>query len=175
MTNSTPLTLMGAPGSPYTRKMLAVMRYRHLPYRLFLNRDGLPDGFPAPKVALLPTFFLPNASGEMEAVVDSTPLIRRFEKEFEGRSIIPTDPAIAFLDYLLEDYADEWLTKPMFHYRWHFQADIDKASSILPRWTIKPQAEEEALKLGQIFADRQISRLHVVGSNDETAPVIEAS
>ena len=26
--------LMGAPGSPYTRKMLGLMRYRHIPYRL---------------------------------------------------------------------------------------------------------------------------------------------
>jgi len=39
----------------------------------------------------------------------------------------------------------------------------------------RSQAEEEALKLGKIFADRQISRLHVVGSSNETAPVIEAS
>ncbi len=28
------LELMGAPGSPYTRKMLAVMRFRNIPYRL---------------------------------------------------------------------------------------------------------------------------------------------
>ena len=26
--------LMGAPGAPYTRKMLALMRYRHIPYRI---------------------------------------------------------------------------------------------------------------------------------------------
>lgn len=175
MAHMEPLTLMGAPGSPYTRKMLAVMRYRHLPYRLHLSRDGMPAGLPVPKVALLPTFFLPNAAGEMEAVVDSTPLIRRFEQEYEGRSVIPNDPAIAFLDYLLEDYADEWLTKAMFHYRWHFQADIDKAAAILPRWTLKPQKEEEAQKLAKIFSERQISRLYVVGSNNETAPVIEAS
>ena len=28
------LELMGAPGSPYTRKMLAVMRFRNISYRL---------------------------------------------------------------------------------------------------------------------------------------------
>lgn len=176
MAHTTSLTLLGAPGSPYTRKMLAVLRYRRIPYRLLFNRDGgVPAGYPKPKVGLLPTFFLPNTNGEIEAVVDSTPLIRRFETEYEGRSVVPSDPAIAFLDYLLEDYADEWLTKSMFHYRWHFQADIDRASAILPRWTVAPQAEKTAQALGKTFGERQISRLYVVGSSDETAPVIEAS
>jgi len=175
VTPTEPLTFMGSPGSPYTRKMLALLRYRRLPYRLLPSRGALPDGLPAPKVALMPTFFLPNSAGEIEAIVDSTPLIRRLELDYAGRSVIPADPALRFLDFLLEDYADEWLTKAMFHYRWTYQADIDKSTSILPRWTVRPQAEEEALARGEKFSERQISRLYVVGSNDETAPVIETS
>ena len=170
-----PVQLHGMPGSPYTRKMLAVLRYRRIPYALLMgNNDGV-DGMPKPKVGLLPTFYLPNDAGELEAVVDSTPLIRRFESDVEGRSVIPSDPVMAFLDYLFEDYGDEWLTKAMFHYRWYYQDDIDRASSILPRWRGITAPEEQIGQMSKIFADRQIGRLYVVGSNDTTAPVIENS
>jgi len=171
----TPLTLNGAPGSPYTRKMLSLLRYRRIPYKLLQYGMGNPPGMPRGKVTLLPTFFFPNNEGVLEAVVDSTPIIRRLEKEFEGRSVIPPHPVTAFIDYVLEDYADEWLTKAMFHYRWHYSADAEKAGDILPRWSriSAPDAEMEQMK--KFIMDRQISRLYVVGSNATTAPVIEAS
>ncbi|WP_421861337.1 glutathione S-transferase N-terminal domain-containing protein [Parvibaculum sp.] len=174
MTLETPLLLSGAPGSPYTRKMLAVLRYRHIPYR-FLLSGHVPKELPAPKVALLPTFYLKEKGGTYQAAVDSTPLIRRFEAAFSGRAVVPSDPVIEFLDYLLEDYADEWLTKAMFHYRWYYRPDIERAAAILPRWRGISAPEDDMQKMGKVFADRQISRLYVVGSNDTTAPVIEAS
>ena len=103
MTLATPLTLLGAPGSPYTRKMLGVLRYRHIPYRLILQ--GSPEHLkrPQPKVPLLPTFYLPDDTGQEVAVTDSTPLIRRFEAEFPERRLLPADPVLNFLDALLED------------------------------------------------------------------------
>ncbi|MEQ8859748.1 MAG: glutathione S-transferase N-terminal domain-containing protein [Pseudomonadales bacterium] len=170
-----PLRFKGAPGSPYTRKMLAVLRYRHLPYEFLIGDQATDLGLPEPKVALLPTFYLPDASGQIQAVVDSTPLIRRFETEYPGRSVIPADPVLGFLDYLLEDYADEWLTKAMFHYRWYYQADIDKAGTILPMWRGISEAPDKLRAAAKFVAERQISRLYVVGSNDVTAPVIEDS
>jgi glutathione S-transferase len=175
MTLPTPLALLGSPGSPYTRKMLAVLRYRRIPYRLIIGSHRQAHNLPLPKVQLLPTFYLPNAQGELEAVVDSTPLIRRFEREFQGRSVIPNDPAIAFLDYLLEDFADEWLTKAMFHYRWHFKADAENAAEFLPRWSVTPTRDADLAAMQKFIGERQISRLYVVGSNNVTAPVIEAS
>ena len=171
----TPLTLNGAPGSPYTRKMLALLRYRRIPYKLLQYGMGAPPGLPKPKPQLLPTFYLPNAQGETEAVVDSSPLIRRLERAFEGRSVLPPHPVTAFIDYLLEDYADEWLTKAMFHYRWHYAPDADKAGDILPRWSNISAGDEQMAQMKAFIKDRQISRLYVVGSNDTTAPVIEAS
>lgn len=169
------LLLMGAPGSPYTRKMLALLRYRRLPYEFIVRNSPRLAGLPKPKVELLPTFFLPGASGVIEAVTDSTPLIRRFEAQFAERPVRPPDPVIAFLDSLLEDYADEWLTKAMFHYRWHFEADIRKAGDLLPRFRNLTASAAEAAAASAAFSARQISRLQYVGSNPVTAPVIEAS
>ena len=170
-----PVLFKGAPGSPYTRKMLAYLRFRHIRYELLIGDQTQHKNLPEPKVQLLPTFFLPDDDNKIQAVVDSTPLIRRFEADFEQRRSIPQDPVMAFLNYLIEDYADEWLTKAMFHYRWYYQADIDMAGTILPRWTSIQSPEAELQQRRTYIADRQISRLYVVGSNDTTAPVIEAS
>ena len=49
------LELVGAPGSPYTRKMLALLRYRHIAYNVIWGGAmGAPEGYPKPKVQLLP-------------------------------------------------------------------------------------------------------------------------
>jgi glutathione S-transferase len=152
--------------------MLAILRYRRIPYR-YIQADH--DELPQPKVKLIPVFYFPDDSGELVAEVDSTPIIRRLESEYPGRSVIPEDPVVAFIDYLLEDYGDEWLTKAMFHYRWYYQADIEMAGSVLPHYTDVTQSDALMSKMKQVFSERQISRLYVVGSNDTTAPVIEDS
>jgi glutathione S-transferase len=170
-----PLRIVGAPGSPYSRKLRAVLRYRRIPFA-WINQ-GSPEtrGLPQPRVQLLPQLILPGPDGTLEARTDSTPLIRELEKLYPGRSVIPPDGALAFIDALLEDYADEWLTKAMFHYRWAFAADIANAAAILPRWFRTNQLESDAVANGKMFAERQIGRLAVVGSNEVTAPVIEES
>lgn len=172
---SDPIALSGAPGSPYTRKMLAVLRYRRIAYRFLPPSGPALAGLPQPKVPLLPTFYLPDEAGELQAVTDSTPIIRRLEREHQGRSLIPADPALAFLNALIEDYADEWLTKAMFHYRWAYDADIAKAAAILPCWRGFCVPDQELAARGAMFAERQIGRLRYVGSNAVTGPVIEAA
>ena len=174
--NREPIALRGAPGSPYTRKMLALLRYRRIPYRFLVGGIGpAPEDLPRPKVELLPTFFFATPEGGLDAVVDSTPIIRRLEDEAMGRSVLPEDRAIAFLNDLLEDYADEWLTKAMFHYRWHHAADIALAGEVLPRWRDLAATDAQVAPRARFVRERQIGRLHVVGSNAVTAPVIEAS
>lgn len=166
------IRIVGVVGSPYSRKMRAVLRYRRIPH-VWIHQ-GWPEnqGLPKPRVELLPQLILP---GTGEARVDSTPLIRELEEHYSGRSVIPPDSAVAFLDTLLEDFADEWVTKAMFHYRWAFAPDIANAAAILPRWFAPNQPESQIVAAGEAFAKRQIERLWVVGSNPTTAATIEES
>ena len=170
-----PLRIVGVPASPYSRKMRAVLRYKRIPYSWVLHGSPESRDLPQARVPLLPQLIFPKPDGSDEAVIDSTPLIRRLDATHPARAVIPPDPAIAFLDALLEDYADEWLTKAMFHYRWAYPPDIARASALLPRWARTDVAEEQAVAAGQAFGRRQIGRLAVVGSNETTTPVIEDS
>ena len=176
MTATDRLELTGAPGSPYTRKMLSVLRYRRLPYSVYWGTGNVPEGYPAPKVRLLPTFFFPDGdNGELVPVTDSTPNIRRLEKDYPERSVIPTDPILKFMNALIEDYADEWLTKAMFHFRWAHETDWKNAAPLLIYWGMNTAPADAAEELAANVAKRQIDRLYVVGSNEVTAETIESS
>jgi glutathione S-transferase len=170
-----PIEFLGAPASPYTRKMLAYLRYRGIPYRFHISMHDSLKGYPQPKPALFPTFYLPDEAGELQAVTDSTPLIRRFEGEYQGRPALPDDPVTRFLQDIVEDYADEWLTKIMFHYRWAVPENADHVAPLLVYWMMPQAAKGPANDLAENFAARQAGRLGVVGSNDATAATIEAS
>jgi glutathione S-transferase len=170
-----PLRIVGVPGSPYSRKLRAVLRYRRIPH-VWITQ-GAPESreLPQPRVVLLPQLVMAGSDGTLEARTDTTPLIRILEKRHPGRSVVPPDAAMAFVDALIEDYADEWLTKAMFHYRWAFAPDVANATAILPRWFRTNQPDGQAVAAGTAFAKRQIARLAVVGSNETTAAVIEES
>ena len=62
-----PLRIVGAPGSPYSRKMRALLRYRRIAYAW--SNLGSPESrdLPQPKVALIPQLILPGAGGKPEA------------------------------------------------------------------------------------------------------------
>ena len=169
------IELRGVPGSPYTRKMLAWLRFKRIPYAIHWTRQRQREGYPEPKVNLIPTFYLPDEEGNLEAVVDSTPIIKRLDAEFPNRSSRPSSNVLAFFSDLIEDYADEWLTKIMFHYRWAFEADAANAGPLLAHFTNVQVDSDTAKRQADFITDRQINRLYVVGSNDVTAPIIEAS
>ena len=172
-----PIKLIGNVASPYTRKMVAYLRYKRIPYEVIWGQpeDVLREmKIEAPKPVLLPVFIL-DRNGQATAVTDSTPLIREFEEKYPGRSVLPKDSALNFINFVLEDFGDEWCTKFMFHYRWHFDEDADNAGTILPLGINSTLLDDELAFFKEHFAKRQIDRLWVVGSNNDTAEFIDKS
>ena len=165
-------TLIGGNASPYSLKMRAHMHYRRLPYNWILRteeNDHLLEGL---RPVLVPVLKLPE-DGSLH--LDSTRLIYMLEDRHPaGRSVIPDNPAHAFLAHLVEDMGDEWVTKMMFHYRWAYDADIHYAA----RWIADDRSpgatEEQREKFARFFTDRQVGRMPLVGCTPENAPIIEA-
>ena len=172
------IKIIGVANSPYTRKMLSILRYKHIPYEVHWGDVAThlaKLGIEPPRPILLPTVLLKNEENDYIATTDTTPIIRRLENEFTERRIVPNDPALSFINYLLEDFGDEWVTKYMFHYRWHFEEDADNAGTILPLSHAVSMPEDVHSQIKSMVAKRQIERLWVVGSNDKTAKLIDSS
>ena len=96
------------------------------------------------------------------------------EKLYPEPSIHPDDAIADFISALIEEFGDEWGNKWMFHYRW--ARDVDQISSAGRIARMRgPGADEakHAAFAGQVRA-RMVDRVWFVGSNEVTAPQIEA-
>tara|TARA_B100000214_G_scaffold295189_1_gene224957 strand:- start:830 stop:1096 length:267 start_codon:yes stop_codon:yes gene_type:complete len=65
-------------------------------------------------------------------MTDTTQIIGILKSSFEARGVIPAHPVLKFINYLIEDFCDEWITKYMFPFRWHKRKDINNAGPLLP-------------------------------------------
>jgi glutathione S-transferase len=162
-------TIYGAPGSPYSVKVRAAFRYKHIVHVWKMAGSG--EVMSKVKVPVIPVVEYPDGSFGN----DSTPLLQDIEKRHPDRAIYPADPALNFLALLLEDFADEWMTKAMFHYRWYRAADQDQMSKWLAFDRMMGAGAEAIEGAAKMFRDRQVGRMAIVGCTPQNAPVIEDS
>jgi glutathione S-transferase len=160
--------LYGHIGSPYSMKMRGVLRYRRIPH-VFEDRIGAwARAFGQVRVPVMPVLEYPDGSFRN----DSTPLILDLEERHEHRSIISSRESDAFLAALIEDLADEWLSKAMYAYRWAFPRHTGWTGRLIAfdqRFGGGRAAIEEA---GDDFEMRQVGRNTLVGCTEENLPML---
>ncbi len=163
--------LIGAENSPYSIKVRSYLRYKGIPHA-WLKRSQATELYQQhAKLPLVPLLVTPEGVG----IQDSTPIIEAVEAQVPTPSIIPADPITAFVSTLLEEFGDEWGNKWMFHYRWARDADQIAASRRLVL-DGNPGISEEKLQVNAAaIRERMVPRVWFVGSNEITAPQIEAS
>ncbi|UCE87077.1 MAG: glutathione S-transferase [Deltaproteobacteria bacterium] len=164
--------IFGAELSPYSVKVRSYFRYKRIPHAwIERNATNIEEFRRHARLPLIPLVIRPDGS----ALQDSTPIIETLEAEYAEPAIHPADPALAFVSALLEEYADEWGNKWMFHFRWTYEPDQKSAAERLARANAVGQSEEAIASLAQSVIARMVPRLSFVGSSEKTAPCIEAS
>ncbi|NIP97275.1 MAG: glutathione S-transferase, partial [Akkermansiaceae bacterium] len=134
--------VFGVESSPYTLKVRAVLRYRRIPNHWLARFPFMVPETAHVRPRIMPVVQFPDGT----YWTDSTPIVEEIERRHPGpRSILPEDPCAAFLCYLIEDMADEWLAKCLFFYRFSHEEDGHFAA----RWVMsdaKPASTREALE-----------------------------
>lgn len=164
-------TIHGALGSPYSMKMRSLFRYRRITHvwshgshvQQLAAEKSLPP--------VIPVIEYPNGTFRN----DSTPVLYDLEARHPTRGVVPPDPAQAFIAHLLEDFADEWLTKAMFGYRWLQEVDQVQMSRWLSFDALKGGGLETSQGMAEHFRGRQVGRMAMVGCAAENFPLIEDS
>ena len=103
-------------GSPYSYKVMTYMNYKGIPYkRLEANAKALVEDIPRlVGQSIVPVLLTPQE----EVLQDSTPIIEWLEERFLEKAVIPDDSRLAFLMWLLEEFADEYMPRIHMHTRW---------------------------------------------------------
>ncbi len=163
--------IIGAEMSPYSVKVRSYFRYKAIPHQWILRNVASQAEYEKyAKMPIIPLVVTPDGTG----IQDSTPIIDAMEKLFPEPSIHPDDSITSFVSALIEEFGDEWGNKWMFHHRWARDVDQISAAGRIARMRGPTAGEEKHAAFASQIRARMVDRVWFVGSNEVTAPQIEA-
>jgi glutathione S-transferase len=161
--------LFGMEVSPYSVKVRAFLRFKGLPHEWLLRiKANEPAFLEKAKLPLIPLLVTPAGDG----IQDSTSIMNFLEHEHSSPSAQLADPALNFLAYAIEEAADEWLIKAMFHYRWNYETDRIDASMRLAKASVEPGKDPKPY--AEKIAAFLMTRREPLGCTSNNAEAIEA-
>jgi glutathione S-transferase len=164
--------LFGAETSAYSTKMRSYLRYKGVSFDwLPRNQDNEEELQKHSRFGTLPV--LVTASGF--AVHDTTPMMEALEADTPEPSALPADPALGFLAFVLEEYADSWLSKIGYHYRWTRKKDQRLAAQRVIEDYYTREAPEDRKALEDVAIERMLVQLKSVGVEGELGGALEKS
>ncbi|MBI3782327.1 MAG: glutathione S-transferase family protein, partial [Deltaproteobacteria bacterium] len=119
----------GMAQSYFTRKLTGYFDYKNIPWVLRRSGGTDPDLMAAGFPGGIPAVHTPTG----ELMWDTTSMIHYLERCVPVPSIFPDDAALRFLDYVIEDFCDEWLYRPAVGTRWSFAENAAVAGYELAR------------------------------------------
>ena len=118
----------GVDASYFTQKVLGFMTYLGLPvdYRkrtVFVRQEIEQRA----GTHLIPVVVTPDD----EYLWDSTPLGVEMDRRASGPGLWPANPVQRLVARVIEDFFDEWMTRPAVHFRWLCKADAESSGAAL--------------------------------------------
>jgi glutathione S-transferase len=164
--------LFGAETSAYSTKMRSYLNYKAFAFDWVpRTQESEAELKRVSRFATLPVLVAPSGF----AVHDTTPLIEALEADSPEPSATPADPALAFLACVLEEYADAWLAKAVFHYRWGRKKDqkIAAQRAIDEYFTQSPPEDRKASE--DLAIETMTGQLKLMQVDGELGDVVEKS
>lgn len=157
-----PLTIYGAPLSPFVRKVLIIAEHKGLPHELVPAAPGrLPEGY----LEISPLGKIPALRDGDFTVSDSSVIAQYLEEKYPERSLMPATPELRARARWFEEYADtvlaectglhlffERIMKPVFMKQPTDEARVERAlTEKLPK--ALDYLETQAPASGFLFGD----------------------
>ncbi|MEM9054473.1 MAG: glutathione S-transferase [Pseudomonadota bacterium] len=165
----TEYTLFGSEMSYFSGKARAYLRWKGIE---FAEVAPTPDLMKSEIIANIGWPVIPVLkTSDGTYVQDTADIIAYLEAQVPGPKAIPDTPLQRIVTFLIQLFADEWMTLPAMHYRWNHNEDWiygEFGKNAAPGTT--PEQQYEA---GKAVGARFKSFVPMLGITPETAPGIE--
>ncbi|GMG86711.1 glutathione S-transferase family protein [Biformimicrobium ophioploci] len=141
-----------AQASPYSYKVMTFMNYKGIPYKkVGANHMELEWVKKVAGQSIVPVMLTPDD----QVMQDSTPIVMHLEENFPAVKTVPDDARLAFLMWLIEEFADEYMPRIHMHTRWGNEQNRAAVSHRIARGFTFGSADMEAKDLAPFLVERQ--------------------